>query len=70
MPVEAGRALLKQLTAIATQDKYVYRHHWRPKDLVMWDNRCCLHRGRPWDKATYRRVMHRTTIAGVGPTAE
>ena len=70
MPVEAGRALLRELTAIATQDQYVYRHAWRPKDLVMWDNRCCLHRGRPWEKAAYRRVMHRTTIAGVGPTAE
>jgi alpha-ketoglutarate-dependent 2,4-dichlorophenoxyacetate dioxygenase len=69
MPVEEGRALLKELTAIATQEQYVYRHTWRPKDLVMWDNRCCLHRGRPWEKAKYRRVMHRTTIAGVGPTA-
>jgi hypothetical protein len=36
MPVEEGRALLKQLTVIATQDKYVYRYNWRPKDLVMW----------------------------------
>ncbi len=70
MPVEEGRILLKELTALATQDQYVYRHNWRPKDLVMWDNRCCLHRGRPWDKAAYRRVMHRTTIAGIGPTAE
>ncbi|WP_089935666.1 TauD/TfdA dioxygenase family protein [Candidatus Entotheonella palauensis] len=70
MPVEEGRTLLKELTAIATQQKYVYCHTWRPKDLVMWDNRCCLHRGRPWEKAKYRRVMHRTTIAGVGPTAD
>ena len=70
MPVEEGRALLRTLTAMATQEQYVYRHAWRPKDLVMWDNRCCLHRGRPWEKAAYRRVMHRTTIAGVGPTAE
>ena len=42
---------------------------WQPKDLVMWDNRCCLHRGCVWDKAHYRRVMHRTTVAGDGPTA-
>lgn len=70
MPVDAGRALLRELTAFATQPKYVYTHTWRPKDLVMWDNRCCLHRGRPWDKATYRRVMHRTTVAGIGPTAD
>lgn len=70
MPVDEGRALLQEPTSTATQDRYVYRHNWRPKDLVMWANRCCLHRGRPWEKAKYRRVMHRTTIAGVGPTAE
>jgi alpha-ketoglutarate-dependent 2,4-dichlorophenoxyacetate dioxygenase len=70
LPVEEGRALLKELTAFATQPKYVYRHRWQPKDLVMWDNRCCLHRGRSWEKATYRRVMHRTTIAGIGPTTD
>lgn len=36
--------------------------------LVMWDNRCVLHRGRPWNERE-RRVMHRTTVAGTGPTA-
>jgi alpha-ketoglutarate-dependent 2,4-dichlorophenoxyacetate dioxygenase len=70
LSVEEGRALLQELTAIATQPKYVYSHKWQPKDLVMWDNRCCLHRGRSWDKARYRRVMHRTTVAGIGPTAD
>jgi alpha-ketoglutarate-dependent taurine dioxygenase len=39
-------------------------------DLVMWDNRCVLHRGRPWDSGRHRRVMHRTTVAGIGPTAD
>jgi alpha-ketoglutarate-dependent 2,4-dichlorophenoxyacetate dioxygenase len=70
LPVAEGRQLLQELTAFATQPQYVYVHQWQPKDLVMWDNRCCLHRGRPWDKAQYRRVMHRTTLAGDGPTAE
>jgi len=70
LPVEEGRALLQELTAWATQPQYVYCHQWQLKDLVMWDNRCCLHRGRPWEKATYRRVMHRTTVAGIGPTAD
>jgi alpha-ketoglutarate-dependent 2,4-dichlorophenoxyacetate dioxygenase len=70
MPVEEGRKLLQDLTGFATQSQYVYVHQWRQYDVVMWDNRCCLHRGRPWDKARYRRVMHRTTVAGVGPTAE
>ncbi len=68
MPVEEGRALLRQLLEHATQDRFVYTHKWRPKDIVMWDNRAVLHRGRPWDYMKYRRVMHRTTVAGRGPT--
>ena len=68
-PVEEGRALLRELLEFATQPRFVYRHVWRQHDLVMWDNRCALHRGRPWDERRYRRVMHRTTVAGAGPTA-
>ncbi len=68
MPVEEGRALLRALTDLATQPKYT--HTWRDNDLVIWDNRCCLHRGRPWDKVHYRRMMYRTTVAGIGPTAD
>ncbi|MDH3704080.1 MAG: TauD/TfdA family dioxygenase [Alphaproteobacteria bacterium] len=66
-PVEEGRALLEELLGWATQPKFCYLHKWRPKDLVMWDNRCVLHRGRPWDYK-HRRVMRRTTVAGDGPT--
>ena len=68
-PVEEGRTLLKDLVAKAIQPQFTYAHKWRAKDFVIWDNRCVLHRGRPWDKARYRRVMHRTTVAGDGPTA-
>lgn len=68
MPVEEGRALLEQLLDHATQDRFVYTHRWRNKDIVMWDNRAVLHRGRPWDYMR-PRVMHRTTVAGHGPTA-
>ena len=68
-PVEEGRALLRELLDFATQPRFVYRHVWRQHDLVMWDNRCALHRGRPWDERRYRRIMHRTTVAGAGPTA-
>jgi alpha-ketoglutarate-dependent 2,4-dichlorophenoxyacetate dioxygenase len=67
-PVEEGRALLRDLLEFATQPQFVYRHVWRQLDLVMWDNRCALHRGRPWDERRHRRVMHRTTVAGAGPT--
>ena len=69
-PVEEGRALLGELTAFAAQRQYTYTHKWRDNDLVIWDNRCCLHRGRSWDKARYPRAMYRTTVAGIGPTAE
>ena len=67
-PVEEGRALLKELLEFATQPQFVYSHVWKRNDLVMWDNRCVLHRGRPWDEQHHRRVMHRTTVAGAGPT--
>jgi alpha-ketoglutarate-dependent 2,4-dichlorophenoxyacetate dioxygenase len=69
MPTAEARALLRELREAATRPELVYTHRWRVGDLVMWDNRCTLHRGRPWDESRYRRVMHRTTVAGVGPTA-
>ncbi len=62
--VEESRTLLGELLAFATQPQFTYRHEWRVGDLVMWDNRSVLHRGRPWDESRYRRVMHRTTVAG------
>jgi alpha-ketoglutarate-dependent 2,4-dichlorophenoxyacetate dioxygenase len=68
-PIEEGRALLKELLELATRAENVYRHTWRQHDLIIWDNRCMLHRGRPWDSRRYTRVMHRTTVAGDGPTA-
>lgn len=63
-PVEKGRALLLELLEWATQPRYVVSHSWRADDLVMWDNRCCLHRGRPWAFDEDRRIMHRTTLKG------
>jgi alpha-ketoglutarate-dependent 2,4-dichlorophenoxyacetate dioxygenase len=65
-----SRKLLDDLLAHATRPEVVYQHRWRQWDLVMWDNRCVLHRGRPWDASRHRRVMRRTTNAGEGPTAE
>jgi len=69
MPTTEARALLRELREAATRPELVYTHRWEVGDLVMWDNRCMLHRGRPWDESKYRRVMHRTTVAGEGPTA-
>jgi alpha-ketoglutarate-dependent 2,4-dichlorophenoxyacetate dioxygenase len=69
MPTGEARALIHQLVAAATRPELVYTHRWEVGDLVMWDNRCMLHRGRPWDEGRYRRVMHRTTVAGDAATA-
>jgi alpha-ketoglutarate-dependent 2,4-dichlorophenoxyacetate dioxygenase len=60
-PVPEGRLLLHDLTAHATQPQFTYRHIWRLHDFVIWDNRCTMHRARPFDDQTYRREMRRTT---------
>ncbi len=62
-----GRALLEDLLARATRPEAVYTHAWTAGDLVLWDNRRIVHRGRPWAPGQ-RRAMVRTTIAGDGPT--
>ena len=64
MPVQEGRSIIARLNSFATQSKFVYTHTWRVNDLVMWDNRMVMHRGRSYD-ARHKRVMHRTTIAGL-----
>jgi len=70
MDYSESRRLLDELLAHTTRPEGVYQHWWTQWDLVMWDNRAVLHRGRPWDAERYRRVMRRTTLAGEGPTAE
>jgi len=70
MPVEQGRQLLRELVVKASQPEFVYVHRWQQHDFVIWDNRCVLHRGTPYESAKYRRIMHRTTVAGVGPTVD
>ena len=67
MPPEAGRALLQELTDFCTQPQYVYSHAWRVHDLVIWDNRCTLHRATTFEKTKYPRKLHRTTVAGTVP---
>lgn len=62
-PVEEGRKLIEELIVFATQPRFVYQHRWRVGDLVMWDDRCTMHRGRPYDDTRYRRDMHRTTVS-------
>ena len=67
MPPAKGAKLLDELTAFCTQPQFVYSHHWRDGDAVMWDNRCTLHRATTFDKTQYKRKLHRTTIAGKTP---
>ncbi|RZN30179.1 TauD/TfdA family dioxygenase [Bradyrhizobium sp. Leo121] len=69
-PVDQGRALLDELMSFATQPCFVYQHRWRVGDLVVWDNRCTLHRGRPFNNTEDRRDMRRTTVEDLASTLE
>jgi alpha-ketoglutarate-dependent 2,4-dichlorophenoxyacetate dioxygenase len=62
-----ARMLLMDLTEFATQPQFVYTHSWKVGDLVMWDNRCTMHRAREYDE-TEVRDMHRTTVSDGVPT--
>ena len=68
MPIPEGRLLLRDLTDHSTRREFVYRHCWKCGDLVMWDNRCTMHRGRPYDDLGERREMRRTTVQDVAST--
>lgn len=59
---EEAQALIAELIAIATVREHVYQHRWRPGDVIMWDNRAMLHRGRPWPDSEPRHMV-RTTIS-------
>lgn len=67
MPEDEGIALMRELLAFATGDAFTYCHRWQAGDLIMWDNRCTVHRGSKYDTQRYRRRMHRTTLAGSEP---
>jgi len=65
---EDSRELIDDLMERATRREYVYAHAWKPGDLVIWDNRCLLHRGAGYDADKYRRQMRQTRVRGAGPT--
>lgn len=68
MPDAEGRALLDRLLEHTTQREFVYAHTWRAGDLVLWDNRCLLHRAmRNYAMDTHRRVLQRTVVKGTKP---
>jgi alpha-ketoglutarate-dependent 2,4-dichlorophenoxyacetate dioxygenase len=68
-PIPEARLLLHDLTEHATQLEFVHIHKWRPYDLVMWDNRVVMHRGRRYNVAEVRE-LHRTTVADIAPTLQ
>jgi alpha-ketoglutarate-dependent 2,4-dichlorophenoxyacetate dioxygenase len=69
-PVPDGRMLIHELMEHATQPQFVHTHKWAPGDLVMWDNRCTMHRGRPYDEVNHRRDMRRATVQDLDPAVQ
>ncbi len=63
-------ALIRELIEQACAQQYVYSHAWQAHDLVIWDNRCTMHRGRPYDDIRYKRDMRRLTLADSASTLE
>lgn len=65
-PEEKGRALVREISGFCVRPEHIYAHQWQAGDVVIWDNRSLLHRGRTYNPEQ-RRVMHRATVAGDGP---
>jgi len=65
-----GRALIDELVAHATQRQFVYIHRWRVHDLVIWDDRCTMHRGSDFDDLRWRRDVQRATVSDIANTCE
>ena len=67
MPYEEGRALIEELNALAVHPDLTYEHRWKTRELIVWDNRCVLHRATAYDAATQGRVIRRCTVLGEVP---
>jgi alpha-ketoglutarate-dependent 2,4-dichlorophenoxyacetate dioxygenase len=70
VPEPEGRALIDELVAHATQRQFVYTHRWRAHDLVIWDNRCTMHRGTDFDDLRWKRDVQRATVCDVANSCE
>ena len=70
MPEAEGRALIDELIAHVTQRQFIYTHRWRAGELVMWDNRCTMHRGTDYDDLRWVRDMQRVTISDIANSCE
>jgi alpha-ketoglutarate-dependent taurine dioxygenase len=67
MDYAEGRALIEEINGMITPPERVYSHTWTPRQCMVWDNRCTLHRATPFDEARQKRVMRRCTINGDRP---
>ena len=67
MPYEEGRALIEELNALAIHPDLTYEHRWKTGELLIWDNRCVLHRATAYDAAHQGRVIRRATVLGEVP---
>ncbi len=69
-PLDQGYRLLRNLVRHATQDRFIYTHLWRQGDVLIWDNRCLLHRAIPnFAMTSHRRIFRRSMVRGVEPAA-
>ena len=66
MSEDESRPLVTFVQEFSVQPRFTYRHRWQPGDIVLWDNRSAMHKATAYDQLTYRRLMHRTSLAGVG----
>jgi taurine dioxygenase len=69
MAYDEGRALIEELNALAVHPDLTYEHRWKTGQLLVWDNRCVMHRATPYDAATQGRVIRRCTVLGEVPYA-
>jgi taurine dioxygenase len=67
MPYDEGRALIEELNALIVHPDLTYEHRWTANELLLWDNRCVMHRATAYDPATQRRVIRRCTVLGQVP---
>ena len=70
MGFDESRALLDQLVEHSVREENIVTHAWQPGDLVIWDNRCLIHRGAGYDADKYRRLMRQTRVAGTASSLE
>jgi alpha-ketoglutarate-dependent 2,4-dichlorophenoxyacetate dioxygenase len=70
LPRPEGMMLIRELIEHATEKEFIYTHKWKVNDLVLWDNRCTMHRARPFNDQKYKRDMRRMTLADSASTLD